>query len=149
MTVLDGRVVQEGVIDAPADVVFRFFTEPDRHTAWLGVRAELDARPGGIYRCVVNAQATVRGEYLEVRPHDRVGFTWGFEGDDSLPPGSSTVAITLVAEGPRTVVRLVHTGLAHPMLAPHDTGWTGYLRDLQAAVRAQAPLPADDGPSLR
>lgn len=134
MTVFDDRIEQEVAIDAPADFVFRFFTEPERHTAWLGVRAELDPRPGGIYRCVVNAKSTVLGEYVEVHPHDRVVFTWGFEGSDSLPPGSSTVSVTLLAEGRRTVVRLVHRGLPHPMIEMHDLGWTGYLGDLKVAA---------------
>jgi uncharacterized protein YndB with AHSA1/START domain len=140
VTVHDDRVEQEIVIDAPANFVFRFFIEPERHTAWLGVTAELDPRPGGIYRCVVNDKSTVLGEYLEVHPPERVVFTWGFEGDSAVPPGSSTVSVTLVADGSRTVVRLVHTGLPHPMLAPHDQGWTGYLADLADAVRASGRL---------
>lgn len=90
--------------------------------------------PGGIYRCVVNDKSTVLGKYLEVHPYDRVVFTWGFEGDSGVPPGSSTVTVTLVAVGPQTLVRLVHTGLPHPMLAPHDRGWAGYFTDLAAAV---------------
>lgn len=139
MAVLGDRVEQEVVIEAPANFVFRFFTEPARHTAWLGATAELDPRPGGIYRCVVNERSTVLGKYLEVHPHERVVFTWGFEGDLALPPGSSTVSVTLVADGPRTLVRLVHTGLPHPMLPPHDRGWVGCLTNLAAAAKAARP----------
>jgi hypothetical protein len=41
---------------------------------------------------------------------------------------------TLTPDADATVVRLVHTGLPHPALAPHDEGWTGYLAQLVGAA---------------
>jgi len=35
----------------------------------------------------------VAGLYLEVKPNEKVVFTWGWTGSDSFPPGSSTVEI--------------------------------------------------------
>ncbi len=134
MTIAEDRVEHEITIDAPVDVVFAYFTDPVRHATWLGSSAELDPRPGGRYRCVVNEHAVVRGEYLEVSPPHRVSFTWGFEDNEPLPPGSSTVSVTLEAVGASTVLRLVHTGLPHPMLGPHDLGWDGYLVALGVAA---------------
>jgi uncharacterized protein YndB with AHSA1/START domain len=147
MTVLGDRIEQEILIAAPADFVFRFFTEPARHTSWLGLRAELDPRPGGVYRCVVNSHSTVLGEYVEVSPYEHVSFTWGFEGSQSLPPGSSKVSITLIADGPRTVVRLVHTGLPASMVGIHAQGWTGYLADLQTVIARDLSLPPAESPT--
>lgn len=134
MTVIGDRVEHEISIAAPPEIVFAFFTDPERHARWLGREAFLDPRPGGIYRCVVNDTATVRGEYVIVDPPHRLVFNWGFEGDKVLPPGTSTVTIDLRPDAGGTRLRLVHTGLPHPMLAPHDQGWSGYLAQLQTAA---------------
>ena len=136
MTVPGDRVEHEIRIVAPPEIVFAFFTDPDRHKRWLGREAFLDPRPGGIYRCVVNDTATVRGEYVVVDPPSRLVFTWGFEGDSVVPPGSSTVSVDLRPDGDGTRLRLVHTGLPHPMLAPHEQGWRGYLDQLRTAAAA-------------
>jgi uncharacterized protein YndB with AHSA1/START domain len=134
MTIIGDRVEHEISIGAPPEIVFNFFIDPERHKLWLGREAILDPRPGGIYRCVVNETATVRGEYVVVEPPHRVVFTGGFEGDAAVPPGSSTVSIDLRSDGDGTRLRLVHTGLPHPMLAPHDQGWGGYLAQLRTAT---------------
>ena len=139
MTVTGGRVEQEIHIQAPPEVVFRFFTDPAMHDRWIGQRATLDPRPGGIYRCVMTDTATVVGKYIEVEPSHRVVFTWGFENNPGIPPGSSTVSVTLTADHYGTRVRLVHTGLPHPAIAPHRQGWAGYLAQLSEAAAAQRP----------
>ena len=73
----------------------------------MGVHAEIDPRPGGIYRVDANGRAVIRGEYLEVIPPSRVVFTWGWEDSESgFPPGSSRVEIDLSAEGKGTRLRL-------------------------------------------
>jgi uncharacterized protein YndB with AHSA1/START domain len=136
MTITGDRIEQEIHIEAPPEVVFLFFTDPELHTRWIGLRATLDPRPGGIYRCIMNQAATVSGIYLEVEPPRRVVFTWGFENNPEIPPGSSTVTITLTANSGGTTVRLVHTGLPHPAIPPHHDGWAGYLAQLATAAAA-------------
>ena len=32
------------------------------------------------------------GEFVELDPPNHLVFTWGWEGDEDVPPGSSTVA---------------------------------------------------------
>jgi uncharacterized protein YndB with AHSA1/START domain len=130
MAVLDDRIEHEIIIAAPPELVFEFFTVSARYTRWMGREATLDPRPGGVYRCVVHDTATVLGEYVVVEPPTRVQFTWGFEGDPGVPPGSSTVTVTLERVEAGTRLRLVHTGLPHPSLAGHDKGWHGYLSQL-------------------
>jgi uncharacterized protein YndB with AHSA1/START domain len=134
---IDGDdIVQEIRIQASPATVFAYFTDAARHVRWLGRQATLDPRPGGIYRCVVNETATIVGEYVVVDPPRRVVFTWGFAGDQAVPPGTSTVTVTLVPDGSGTLLTLVHTGLPHPALEAHHTGWQGYLDQLAREVTA-------------
>jgi uncharacterized protein YndB with AHSA1/START domain len=140
MAIEGDTLVQEIRIQADPATVFAYFTDEKRHVLWLGKQASLDPRPGGVYRCVVNETATIVGEYVEVEPPYRVVFTWGFAGNQAVPPGSSTVTVTLVPDGAGTVLTLVHTGLPHPALDAHNSGWHGYLNDL---AKALAPPPAN------
>jgi uncharacterized protein YndB with AHSA1/START domain len=134
MAIVDDRIEQEVHIQAPPEVVFSFFTDAARHPRWMGRQATLDPRPGGVYRCEVNDTHTVVGTYVVVEPPRRVVFTWGFAGNDTVPPGSSTVSVTLTPDQDGTHLHLVHVGLPHPALAGHDDGWRGYLTQLAAAA---------------
>src|SRR5581483_7203529 len=91
-------------IDASASTVFRFFTDPVRMCEWMGVAADADPRPGGTYRVDVTGRDVASGSYVEIVPHERVVWTWGWEGNPDFPPGSSTVEVTLEADGDATVV---------------------------------------------
>ncbi len=94
MTVADNTVVQEIRIDAAPDEVFPYFTEPDLMMRWMGTDAKLDAQPGGVFRVNVNGKDVAVGEYVVVDAPTRVRFSWGWEGNDGVPPGSSTVEVT-------------------------------------------------------
>lgn len=127
---------------APMETVFAYFTDSARYTAWMGVEAELEARPGGIYRVRVPQGHYAVGEFVEVEPPSRVVFTWGWEGDPEVPPGSSTVTVTLTPDGEGTRVRLVHSGLPDPAsMALHTEGWDRYLDRLVLAAGGTDPGP--------
>jgi uncharacterized protein YndB with AHSA1/START domain len=132
----------ELTIQARAETVFRYFTDPDRYTAWMGVEAEFDATPGGIYRVRVPQGFYAVGEFVEVEPPRRVVFTWGWEGDPEVPPGSTRVEVTLTPTGSTTVVRLVHSGLPSPAAVDmHTQGWQRYLRRLVVVSEGGDPGP--------
>ena len=129
-------------IEAPPETVFTFLTDPQLMTKWQGQSATLDPRPGGIYRVDMNGEHIARGEYVEVVPHSRVVFTWGWEGDGSpLPPGASTVEISLTPDGDGTIVRLRHLGLSPEQRQAHAEGWELYLPRLSLAASGQDPGP--------
>ena len=65
-------IVKEIYIDARPSVVFKFLIDPRKMTRWMGIRAEIDPRPGGIYRVEPNGRDVIRGEYLEVLTADGV-----------------------------------------------------------------------------
>ena len=106
------QLVREIMIEATPETIWPFLTEPDSLVGWHGTVAEIDPRPGGIYRVLVAGQFQSAGEYVEVVPMEKVVFTFGWEEDGHpIPPGSTTIEITLHPEGDKTRVRLVHSGL--------------------------------------
>ena len=70
-------VEREIRIAARPETVFEFFVDPQKICQWKGRKAELDPRPGGIYRVEINDEAIARGEYVEIDSPSRVVFTWG------------------------------------------------------------------------
>jgi uncharacterized protein YndB with AHSA1/START domain len=114
---------------------------------WKGSSADLDPRPGGVYRVVISEQAIARGEYLEVDPPSRVVFSWGWEGQEgsqgehAVPPGSSRVEVSLVPDGDETVVRLRHVDLPEQSVEVHGQGWDHFLARLVVAAAGGDPGP--------
>jgi predicted dithiol-disulfide oxidoreductase (DUF899 family) len=125
----------EITIDAPPDAVFDFLVVPDKLFSWMGIGGEIDPTPGGVFRVSYRSGDVAAGEYVEVSQPTRVAVTWGWEGSDDLPPGSSTVAFDLSPDptpddsgSPRTRVRMRHSGLPTTALGDrHAEGWTYFL----------------------
>ncbi len=127
-------VVRETHIAATPEVVFAFFVDPDKMVRWMGIRADLDARPGGRYAVDINDAVRARGEYLEVVPPSRVVLSFGWEDDPAVLPGSTTLEVTLTPDGAGTRVRLVHRGLpTSDSREMHGHGWAHYLGRLSTA----------------
>lgn len=143
----DEAVEREVRIAARPETVFEFFTDQEKQLLWMGRRAELDARPGGIYLVEINDQSTARGEFVEIDAPNRVVFTFGWEGQEAgsgvhgVPPGSSRVEITLEPEGDGTLVRLRHFGLPEEAREMHGQGWQLYLGRLEIAASGGDPGP--------
>jgi uncharacterized protein YndB with AHSA1/START domain len=142
----DGSVVHELVLAQPRQAVFEFFTDPARLAAWLGLGAELEPVAGGRFRFEVQPGHFCEGAYTEVRPPERVAFTWGWTDPWwELPPGSSLVEVDLAEAGAGTRLRLVHSRLPGRVGELHDEGWTTFLGRLAAAAAGSAPGPYPAG----
>jgi uncharacterized protein YndB with AHSA1/START domain len=127
-------------IAASPETVFDYFVDPDKMVQWKGRHAELDPRPGGLYRVDINDQAVARGEYVEIDAPSRVVFTWGWEGTSNpVPPGSSRVEISLQPDGDGTIVRLRHLDLPEAEREIHAHGWDHYLSRLAQAAEGKDP----------
>jgi uncharacterized protein YndB with AHSA1/START domain len=126
---VDTKVIEKVIrIEARPETVFRLLTEPKEYVRWKGKLAELEPRPGGKFRVdFMNDKDIAAGQYVEVVPGRRVVFTWGWEGNDIVPPGSSTVEIDLEPDGQGTRLRLVHRGLPEPAILTHAEGWDFFL----------------------
>jgi uncharacterized protein YndB with AHSA1/START domain len=143
VTVSDiNAVISEIHIAAPPDVVFTYFVDPDKMRRWFGSRVQLEPRPGGQYAADINPRTRARGAYVEVVPPSRVVFTFGWEDDENVPPGSTTVEVTLTREGDGTHVRLVHRDLqTAEMRQQHRVGWEHYFARLGIAASGGDPGP--------
>jgi uncharacterized protein YndB with AHSA1/START domain len=127
-------------VDAPIEIVRTFFTDPKRLVEWWPTRATIDPRVGGelVFEFDQPDGRTDRamGTFSELA-RDRIVLTWGFERDAELPPGSSSVEITLESDGPATIVRLEHRGLPETHRRSHDDGWAHFLSRLTSVARSK------------
>lgn len=135
-------VQREITIDAAPSTVFEFLTDPVKMVRWMGTEAVLDPRPGGDYRVNITGHERVRGEVIEIVPHRRLVFTWGWEnGVLPVAPGESTVEISLEPDGEGTLLRLTHRDLPPDMHAFHRLGWDYVLPRLAAVASGRDPGP--------
>jgi uncharacterized protein YndB with AHSA1/START domain len=124
--------VERRIAAAPG-TVFSYLVEPAKFVAWMGATAELDPRPGGRFRIEVDSGTVAVGEYRVIEPPHRLVLTWGWERSETVPPGSTTVEITLAPDGSGTLFRLRHLGLpSEEERKNHRTGWTMYSERLAA-----------------
>ncbi len=136
-------VVREIHIEASPETVWEFFVDPEKVVRWKGVATEIDLRPGGRRWLDMHGDRDIAvGEHTVIDPPHHIGFTWGWEGDDLVPPGSSTVDVYLTPQGTGTLVRLEHSGLPDAeQCEKHGAGWTHYLGRLEVAAVGGDPGP--------
>jgi len=129
-------------IDAQPETVFPYFTDPERYTQWMGARANLDPVPGGTYQVAMGNGVEASGEFIEIDPPRRVVFSWGWNQDRAVPPGSTRVVVTLEPDDGGTRVTLRHYGLPDDdQRGHHGQGWHLYLDRLQVVVGGRDPGP--------
>jgi len=108
----------------------------------MGTDATLEPHPGGLYLVNVGGKHIARGEFTEVIPVHRLAYSFGWEGREKVPPGSSLVEIDLIDQQDGTLVRLTHTGLPDTEeCADHEEGWTHYLERLAVVAAGGDPGP--------
>lgn len=127
-------------IAAEPDRVYEYFTDAESIVRWIGDYAVLDPRPDGEFTLDING-VPVRGRYVELSPPHRIVISWGHAGSNLLPPGASTVEITLVPERGGTTVRLLHRGLPEAEARGHALGWPHFLERLAIAGEGADPGP--------
>ena len=150
MTQQDRRFIleQERVLDAPPERVYAFLTEPTELAQWWGPKGfttpevDLDLRVGGSYRFTMqppDGEAFhLSGDFLEVHPPDRLGFT--FRWDEPDPEDRETVVVLTLASdgGGGTTVSLSQGDFAtEARLELHRDGWAESFEKLDVALRAR------------
>jgi uncharacterized protein YndB with AHSA1/START domain len=135
-------VRREIQIAAPAATVFAFLTDPEKILSWMGADATTEAHPGGLYlvKGIGERAGVARGAFREVVPVHRLAYSFGWEGGEEVPPGSSLIEIDLVDQDGGTLLRMTHSGLPNQaQCASHARGWAHYLGRLAMAAAGQNP----------
>lgn len=140
-----GEITLQRFISAPPSTVYRFLTESDKWELWQGIGADLDPQPGGGFGMDMGNGMKARGQFVELVPDSKVVFTWGWVGHPAIPPGSTTVEITLETEGAGTRLTLTHLSIPDDEVAMQQMGWTHYLPRL-ADIAAGRDPGIDQGP---
>lgn len=134
-------------IAARPSVVFDALTTPEGIAGWWGpddgpvLIAETDVRAGGRFRVrfrmLDDTEHESRGEYLEVRPPERLAMTWRWLGDED-EGGDSRIEIDLRAVEEGTELTFTHSRLASEATRlSHQEGWTGSLDKLQRQFQSE------------
>src|SRR5262249_14608666 len=96
------------VIRAEPSVVFRYFTDSVRFAAWWGAGSSIDARPGGAVRIRYPNGVAASGEVVDLVPGKQIRFTYGYDANPAVPPGSTRVTIDLAPHSEGTRLHLHH-----------------------------------------
>jgi uncharacterized protein YndB with AHSA1/START domain len=124
MTRLEHSLERTVLIRARRETVFRYFTDSERFAAWWGAGSTVDGRPGGAVRIVYPGGARASGEIVEIRPPERVVFTYGYDDPGKpIPPGGSRVTVTLDERPDGTLLRLRHDVADAATRDAHVAGW--------------------------
>ena len=143
------------VLDAPRDLVFKAWTEPEHLARWWGPQGftlpscQMDVRPGGAFRfCMRSPEGAdhwLQGVYREIVEPERLVCTWAWE-EAELPlpsdrgttfkPGHETLLTVSFAEhGGKTRLTL-HQAVFDTVTArdAHQSGWASGLDRLAEYV---------------
>ena len=127
------------ILDAPRDVVFRAWTEPDRVARWWGPQGfvttycDMDIRPGGAFRVCMRspegAEHWKQGIYREIVAPERLVFTFAWEDAEGKPGHQTRVTVAFADRGGGTELTL-HQAVVETVAArdDHRRGWTSTLQ---------------------
>lgn len=151
------EVVMERVFDAPADLIWQMWTEPEHFMAWYGPDgasipvANMDVREGGsrlICMAMETPNGTMKmwftGEYREVVSNQRLVYTESMADENGnivspaamgMPDGhpeTTEIIVQLEDLGGRTKMVMTHVGV--PADSPGASGWAMALDKMAAHV---------------
>ena len=138
-------LVVRRVIPALRERVFAAWLDPKSLAQWMrpagmtDATAEVDPKVGGRFRIVMiegPKRYEHRGEYLVIRPPERLEFTWISQATDHR---ATVVAIEFLERDAGTELVLTHRRLPPSQVGSHRAGWTDIMRKLET-LSATGPM---------
>jgi uncharacterized protein YndB with AHSA1/START domain len=142
---------------ASPERVFRAWTQPVAlrewwcPAGWVAGEIEIDLRVGGAYRIAMarvgstGVGVSVGGRFLDVRPPERLVYTWRWEGAFAGMP-ETLVTLELRGSESETLLTLRHDNFADAALRQqHRSGWIAACDRLDH--RFTQPPPRHDRPA--
>jgi uncharacterized protein YndB with AHSA1/START domain len=120
---LPHRLDRTVAIEAPRDIVFRYFTDNQHWASWWGAGSTIEPRPGGKMYIRHPNGVEVLGEVLEIAVPERIVFTYGFASGKPMPEGASRVSIRLDEDRGGTRLHLTHEFAEAAARDEHVQGW--------------------------
>ena len=123
--------------------VFRAWTEPEMMMRWFVegdmemTVCEIDLREGGSYRLegrMGEKKWSIWGSYVEVRPPERLVYTWTWKHDPGFgeTEGDTQVTVEFRDRGNETELVLTHERFASAQARnEHTQGWASCLNRLE------------------
>ena len=106
-------------IHAPAEAIFEAWMDGDKHSAMTGSPATSKPKVGGKFTAW---DGYISGEYLEIKPNERIIETWrSTEFADGTPDSRLEVRLRRVKSG--TLMTLIHTLLPADQAEEYKKGW--------------------------
>ncbi|MFI5586933.1 SRPBCC domain-containing protein [Amycolatopsis sp. NPDC051758] len=143
----DDQLTITRVFDAPRELVFGAWTDPDRLASWLGphgytgAAVTLATRPGGAWRACIRApdgdEHWMHGVYREIAAPERLVFTFTWDTDGDLR-AETLVTIDFADRDGKTEMTFTQRGF--PTAADrdgHHDGWTSCFEDLTGFIRTR------------
>lgn len=142
-TPMDATTAERGLVvtrvfDAPRQLVFEAWTQPEHAARWWGpqgfttISCEMDVRPGGVWRRCMRSPEGVeyrkRGVYREIVEPERLVFSYASEDTDGNCGHETVVTVTFADLGGKTRLTL-HQAVFETVAEceGHQGGWTSSL----------------------
>ena len=127
----DKSLVIERTYDAPIDLVWKAWADPQQAKQWWGPRGfkapvvELDERPGGKWRALMigpdGIELWQHGVYREIEPRKRIVYTFIW---DREPDHEMLVSVDFAAKAKKTEITFEQTGFSTDREREgHNGGW--------------------------
>ena len=125
---------------APREKVYKAWTDAGALSQWFRpsdqhqtIIEKLDVKEGGKYRIIMkdpNARHPLVGEFLQVKPEEKLVYTWLWE--DEPAHGISRVTVEFFDHGDSTEVILTHEMLPNEVeRQKHSHGWNACVDRLE------------------
>jgi len=132
-------------VAAARERVFRAWTDAEEFRKWWGPpgystpSADIDLRAGGRYRIAMKSPGGevlhLTGVFREVRPPDKLVYTWNWEGTRGEHMGETLVTVEFLDRGRSTEIVVTHEGFPNDERRDgHQQGWLGCLDRLADAL---------------